>query len=169
MGYGYFNSIRAVTNEEVINILWSIDFWKETGYFINFNYKITDRMLPWGTLISCGFESENMLFICVWKVWSSMKCFIKMESACRPRSFSLSYGHDVSGFFKVKKDCNQMVSLINASQIRVSIRDYLVYGTSFNSEAYLLVWEQIDIIPWIKESNPNPNPFESFARTVIGL
>ena len=33
--------------------------------------RITDRMLPRGTTISCGFESVNVLFIRVWKVQSS--------------------------------------------------------------------------------------------------
>ena len=54
-------------------------------------------MLCWGTPISGGLESENVLFTHVWKVQSSRKCFMKIGSLpCRLRSLSIPYGHDVS-------------------------------------------------------------------------
>ena len=58
---------------------------------------ITDRMLLRSTSLSCDLGLENVLFICVWKVQFSRKCFMKMGNLpYRPRSLSMPYGHDAS-------------------------------------------------------------------------
>ena len=78
-------------------------------------------MLSGGTPILCGLGSESRLFIRVWKVWSSRKCFMKMGSLpCRLRSLGILYGHDGSQtfFFFRSKDCNMMLF---ASLIGISI------------------------------------------------
>ena len=66
------------TNEEVIDyndqlILWGV------GSLILIMNRIRDRMLLWGTPISCGLGSKSILFIHIWKVWPSRKCFMKMK------------------------------------------------------------------------------------------
>ena len=59
--------------------------------------RITDRMLLWDTSISYSLGSETALFICIWKVQSSRKFFMKMGSLpSRPRFMSMPYSHDVS-------------------------------------------------------------------------
>ena len=88
--------------------------------------RITDRILPWGTPISSCFGSESVLFIRVWNVQSSKKCFIKMGSLpCRPRSLrslSMPYGQVVSqAFSRSKRTATRCSFLMNASLIRVSI------------------------------------------------
>ena len=52
--------------------------------------RITDRMLP----PRYTYLSENEMFIHVWKVWSSSKCFMKMGSLLsQSKSLSMPYGH----------------------------------------------------------------------------
>ena len=93
----------AVTNEEVINIKWSVDF-QVVIWLILIMKRITNRMLLWGTPISCGLGSENILFSCLWKVRSSRNCFIKMKSVSEAEIFEYTVwpGHMI-GFFKGKK------------------------------------------------------------------
>ena len=88
--------------------------------------RITDRMLHWATPISYGFELESILFICVWKVQFSRKCFMKMGSLpYRPwfvRYLSMPYGYDISQAFSRSKRTLTICSfLIDVSLIKVSI------------------------------------------------
>ena len=115
---------RTVTNEEIIDIMihWFLGIGRLLFYSILILNRIMDRILLWGTPISCYIWSQSV-FIRVWNVRPSKECFIKMWSLpCRPGFFVCPMTRLYQAFSKSNRTAAKCSFLMNASLIRVSLR-----------------------------------------------
>ena len=108
--------------------------------------RVTDRMLPWGTPISCGWESEKVDPTWTLKYISCKQIEIKLGR--RPlrqkpwRSFIIPYFHVVSSFLQIKEHRNWVLIMDESFPAKRFKSSKMINRATSGSEGTLHISEQ---------------------------